>query len=538
LRQAIILLLYCLLPFSTAAQASIDPSLSSCPVSCQNVTSGWTHYHDIQDLQACQQPIIFDFNIYNTVDDSASRVVFRACSSSSSAIKQVSQKRQQLSFDTDPKDVADSFVTQSESRHLDYLRWAVDTTAHPSGNFSSITNALLDYLELEDQHPTGEPTILFARSGSAIIGAYAGAQIAKSSFRDIIQEFGQKFEREANDIAIQSCQENSTSTKLIGLFATTTGDLTKVQEAVRGWNEAKCITSASNKSVRKDFSVGVIPGFRISISPDNKDGQINARNTCKYTQVQPGDGCWALAQRCAISQDNLKKYNRPGVCTSPIVGEYVCCSAGTVPDLSPRPNPDGSCKAYSIKKNDVCSTIASKNSITVNMINDRNKMTWGWLGCSSLVIGASICVSTGSPPMPAAMQNAICGPQVPGTLKPSDMSHIEKLNPCPLNACCNIWGQCGITKDFCVQSPSGTGAPGTAKTGSNGCISSCGTNIINNAEKVTSFMKIGYFEAWNIGRKCLHMRVSHLFDGNLPRNQLIPRLPSHIKLTLCTIPMS
>jgi hypothetical protein len=76
LRQAIMRLFYCFLPFSAVAQAFIDPSLSSCPVSCQNVTNGWTHYHDIQDLQACQQPIIFDFNLYNTINDSASQVVF------------------------------------------------------------------------------------------------------------------------------------------------------------------------------------------------------------------------------------------------------------------------------------------------------------------------------------------------------------------------------------------------------------------------------------------------------------------------------
>lgn len=395
-------------------------------------------------------------------------------------------------------------------------------------------------LKWGDQYATGEPTILFARSGSAIIGAYAGEQIAKNSFSDIIREFGQTFEGEVNDVAVQSCQENSTSTNLIGLFATTTGDLTKVQEVVKDWNDAKCITSASNKSAWKDFSVGIIPGARISITPDNKDGQIHARSTCKYTQVQSGDGCWALAQRCGISQDDLKKYNRAGVCTSPnpIVGEYICCSTGTLPDFSPKPNADGSCKTYSIKQNDLCSNIASANSITVDMINDRNKMTWGWMGCSSLVVGASICVSTGSPPMPAAMQNAVCGPQVPGTKKPSDMSHIETLNLCPLNACCNIWGQCGITKDFCVQSPSSTSALGTAKPGSNGCISSCGTNITNNADKVASFMSVGYFEAWNAGRKCFHMRVSRLFGDNLPRNQLIPRLSNHIKLTLHTIPMS
>lgn len=45
--------------------------------------------------------------------------------------------------------------------------------------------------------------------------------------------------------------------------------------------------------------------------------------------------------------------------------------------------------------------------------------------------------------MPDPIPNAMCGPQVPGTDTPSDTSRkaLAKLNHCPLNVCCNIWGQ-------------------------------------------------------------------------------------------------
>lgn len=42
--------------------------------------------------------------------------------------------------------------------------------------------------------------------------------------------------------------------------------------------------------------------------------------------------------------------------------------------------------------------------------------------------------------MPSIMKNAVCGPQKPGTKRPGKWGDIESLNPCPLNACCDVWG--------------------------------------------------------------------------------------------------
>jgi hypothetical protein len=40
--------------------------------------------------------------------------------------------------------------------------------------------------------------------------------------------------------------------------------------------------------------------------------------------------------------------------------------------------------------------------------------------------------------MPAPISNAVCGPQKPDTPTPPKGTDISELNPCPLNACCNI----------------------------------------------------------------------------------------------------
>ncbi|KAH6636435.1 glycoside hydrolase superfamily [Chaetomium tenue] len=173
---------------------------------------------------------------------------------------------------------------------------------------------------------------------------------------------------------------------------------------------------------------------------------------CSTVTVQPGDLCGALASRCGISTADLYKYN-PGstFCNTLQPGQLVCCSEGSLPDLKPKPNPDGTCAAYTVQPGEGCSAIGAKFQLSNADIDTFNSKTWGWNGCDATVpLGAVICVSTGDPPMPAVIENAVCGPQVSGTPRPSDWSQIASLNPCPLNACCNTWGQCGITPEYCT----------------------------------------------------------------------------------------
>ena len=61
--------------------------------------------------------------------------------------------------------------------------------------------------------------------------------------------------------------------------------------------------------------------------------------------------------------------------------------------------------------------------------------TWGWNGCGHLEQGSFICLSNGKAPMPMALPQAICGPQVPGTARPSNMADLASLNPCPSAEC-------------------------------------------------------------------------------------------------------
>lgn len=140
---------------------------------------------------------------------------------------------------------------------------------------------------------------------------------------------------------------------------------------------------------------------------------VTIADTCQYIQAQAGDGCWSLAQRCGISQADLETYNpESDFCNTIQTNQYVCCSAGSLPDFSPKPYSNGTCYTYIVQENDFCSTIETANFMQDGTIPLYNNQTWGWAGCSLLQIGQRICLSTGDPPFPAELANALCGPQV------------------------------------------------------------------------------------------------------------------------------
>ena len=139
-----------------------------------------------------------------------------------------------------------------------------------------------------------------------------------------------------------------------------------------------------------------------------------ARDVCRQIDAKAGDGCWSLAKACGISQEDLVKFNpEPFSCDKIEVGTAICCSAGTLPDFSPQKQADGRCASYTVKGKDTCSSIGTAHKLKDwHKIDSFNGQTWSWSGCSSLQTGQQICLSEGTPPFPAEMKNAVCGPQV------------------------------------------------------------------------------------------------------------------------------
>ncbi|KAG7433883.1 Killer toxin subunits alpha/beta [Fusarium oxysporum f. sp. raphani] len=267
---------------------------------------------------------------------------------------------------------------------------------------------------------------------------------------------------------IQVCGGNRTSDYTTGLVSSGDGNLVFVQHAVKSWAKASCAPTAGASGTK------AIDHLNCGTSPSG------------------------------FTKNN--SYNKK-LCSTLMEGQVVCCSAGSLPDIRPKPKANGECATHDVDKNESCSSIAAFNGLKITDLDEFNKETWGWNGCKNLLLGQKICTSKGSPPLPAPVSNAQCGPTKPGTKMPTGNKKLADLNPCPLKACCNIWGQCGTTKDYCTISKSTTGNPGTSKSGENGCISNCGMKIVNNEKAPDSFKKIAYYESWNQDRPCMHMDV-------------------------------
>ncbi|KAJ5735081.1 glycoside hydrolase family 18 protein [Penicillium malachiteum] len=349
-----------------------------------------------------------------------------------------------------------------------------------------------------------QKTIIFGSQGDVVLGLYVGSGIdtvvsGNLLLQEVIKYGATSAASQTDQFAAQVCGNEYDGSQTMGLIVSTTGDYEVLQSAMQSWANASCVTGYDSVAY-SNTTIATIPAttsanLQVVDVQNSQSASIQTRDTtCSYILVVSGDSCGTLDTRCGITAAELSEYNPSStLCSTLAVGQAISCSSGDLPDLSPQEG-----------------LLAQEYSLTVDEIEEYNTETWGWMGCDDLQLGAAICLSTGDPPMPAIISNAECGPQLSGTVRPSDWSDISLLNPCPLNACCDIWGECGITPDFCTATDSSTGAPGTAATDSNGCISNCGTEITNNDEAPDQFFNIGYYEAFGVSRPCLDMNASQI----------------------------
>jgi LysM repeat protein len=157
---------------------------------------------------------------------------------------------------------------------------------------------------------------------------------------------------------------------------------------------------------------------------------------CSSYIVSEGDSCTSIAAKCDITTGLLTTYNK-GVDCAKNVGKPMCCSTGGTP-VPPR-DVEGVCYKYTIRGEDTCERIAKAYGITIANIEAWNKETWAWYGCGDLQIGGNICLTEkGVRPMPVSIPGAVCGPQVPGTARPTEWKKLPSLNPCPSSQCVSL----------------------------------------------------------------------------------------------------
>lgn len=522
-------------------------SRSRCPVSCSSSglsSTAWSVYHSVRRLDLCNNTMLLDFNMFNELDDPNTHTSIAACTADFDFSSSVTGSSQ---------DSACSSLSVSQSTNISSLELASSGSTSSTG-VSDIIDALEQLQNFFTVSGSGcDDAIQIAYSGQAAVGVFVGSGLhSQGVISSILKKFMTQIETDgtiAEETLIQLCK-GSTARYSLGVFASTEGDLVSVQKAIQSWSNGSCITSmeestrnwqslsftvaSSNQNLsslsNSTYSTGnaILPGAKRSAShPQHAYShsylhygravktQLQARDDsdeCTTIQAISGDDPTSLASECGITVAEFDEYNSSLNMTDLQAGQHVCCTNGTMPDYTPKPDSDDNCYSYTVQTDDTCTALAAAYDITVAEIEDWNtgsNGTWGWMGCSDLLVGSHICLSSGWPPMPSTISNAVCGPQVNGTANATHGTDLSTLNECPLNACCDIWGQCGITAEFCTKSNSTTGNPGTAAKDQNGCISNCGTDIIV-SDAPAEIYSIAYFEAFDQTRPCLTMSVDQI----------------------------
>ncbi|KAJ6073194.1 hypothetical protein N7467_011279 [Penicillium canescens] len=490
---------------------------NACPSTCESANpNDWDFYSDLRILKSCDEPMLLNLVVSNPTGDPNIRQPLYACSTS--GVDKIGTSK------------AEALNTPSATRYSTKnvqmeTAWRGEETSQYSSHAEVAAQLVQSHL---DAPASQNATIAMGYSNGVAFGVFIGSKMEKSKDKSVLQSFVTKLrqgELNKSGIMMQVCNSDRPAAYNLGVVTEASADpagaLSAVQEALATWNNGQCASGYSGSSNSK-ISVGeaeedFTPSSNRTSTHSHRSShgkrhfsQLHRRGTCSAIKVNDGDSCGALATRCGISPADFTKYNpSKTLCSALLAGQHVCCSAGTLPDYSPKPNADGTCATYTVQNNDDCSKIAAAKSITTDNIKDWNAKSWGWTGCSNIQAGAKICVSKGDPPMPSVLKTAVCGPQKAGTKRPDDWNDIESLNPCPLNACCDIWGQCGTTSKFCTKTNSTTGAPGTAKTGTDGCISNCGTDIVFDDSGFDDHpVMVGYYEAFQNTRPCLNMDVT------------------------------
>ncbi|KAK0651160.1 hypothetical protein B0T16DRAFT_453662 [Cercophora newfieldiana] len=537
-----------------------NPQLQLCPLSCDFAGADpetWTTYHNYEGMANCHDTILFTLNVHAKSD---TRI--KACSTTRGgphmhAGAYYGLLQNNITDSPSPEIIAHVVLESSSSE----AEVKVDAVGDATGSGSCGLTPREISVEVESKWSAGETgtttpeklsqtlsqlesyirnkagcgsSLMLARTGNSVVGAFVGGDLAKEGAADLVSAAAKSMGT-FRQYATQACRASGTTEPAFdtrfGLFADLSGNASSVQAFMSTYLhelDGKCVDFVGLESKAAPATTKLIMlgssftgnstgkatssnGTLSATHASNKRGLLHPRAYCRDIQLVSQDTCGKLAERCQISGNDFMKYNpKTNLCSTLMPKQYVCCSSGDLQDHRPQPNPDGTCQTYTVQPDDGCWKIADSFGIDVARLEEVNKATFGFAGCAHLQKQQVICISSGDPPMPAQDTAAVCGPWVLGTKRPSNYSDVANLNPCPLKACCDVWAQCGTTAEFCTKSEI-DGRVGTAKPGTNGCISNCGMGITGNWEKPSSFARVGYFEGFNKDRKCLHMDITQ-FD--------------------------
>jgi hypothetical protein len=384
-----------------------------CPAHCSDAgsdASNWSVYHSLDQLRGCDQGIFLDVSIHDELDDPTALHRLRACTV--------------WGTDWDNLLATTAQETATEVNATYQLGWwnppGSDAESGSVADATSLASQMQTYFS-RGHGLTTQSALVLGKYRSATIGVYLGRGLQYTGMGEValgMFSAGLSAPAVSGEMVMQVCEPGRDADHTFGVITTANGTFSAVQSALRSWSKAECLGgfSGANNFTAPIFvtmpplhpvlntttefveSTGESGTTRsVTLAPRNWLGR---RADCRTISVAAGDGCASLAAKCGVSGNAFMGYNtKTNFCATLQPGQRVCCSTGTLPDFTPKPNPDGSCATYTSEAEDNCHSIAAANSITVARLEDLNKNTWGWNGCSNLWVGVRMCLSTGTAPV-------------------------------------------------------------------------------------------------------------------------------------------
>lgn len=418
-----------------------------------------------------------------------------------------------------------------EEMYLERLQvsWTVPSEDRIPGQAASALREMSAYISVNAVQEQDSSVSLFAHYGETAVGVYIGEQIdSAAAVYSALQEAIRLVKKQGigRSLVLQYCNPGQPSTT-IGISVDTSGGetgLASVQDAVSSWSRGNC---APALEISDSIPVSIWAARGADLGSETRSAGITKSSASAIRSASTSSQSSATETKSASTASRSSAITNESLTTTSAKlisgGESSAAAPTTEPSQTtnsistasdptagtlrrrepPTRNSDGSCAFYYVNQGETCDSIAEAHDLEADDITKFNEgKTWGFKECQGMPYDIFICLSEGDPPLPPPVEGVQCGPQVPGTRQPTDGTPLAELNPCPLNVCCSQFGYCGTTDEFCEVTGD---VPGVS-----GCLSNCERGITNNEETPSEFISIGYFEAWNANRNCLHMDVDEI----------------------------
>lgn len=209
-----------------------------CPAECSARVSpsNWTIYSEFDRFSACDQPMLFDFAIYNPLDDPSTTTKFRLCT-----------------LDRFDKKPPGNTTTQAlQQPRPGFLETTADLTLAQDGivqQKGTAQRTLVPTLELlrdgfqRDYNET-LPTVMFSFRDDTVAAVYAGTAFDKGTIPSLISTMAEQLagSAPAGTVMAQLCGASRGTASTLGAIMSSAGDISLLQKVVKSWSDGTCAT--------------------------------------------------------------------------------------------------------------------------------------------------------------------------------------------------------------------------------------------------------------------------------------------------------